>query len=435
MEVILNAMRHGTLGAGAPALPGPTPVKGDGRPTAAAPGDGDDSLSSVNEVLQRAAATLLGRLSPLVDRALARLRTEVVHYASPLLAPPDVAQSTHVALEIAVGSLASPERFGESGERAWAVGHKRAAQGIPLLAVMQAYRIGASVIWDGLVETVLEESPTDAQLMVYAAHDFWRWVERDMNLLKESHRERTLGLPPDDGRRLLPALKALLRGHSDPLDLSGAAVILELPLTARYAVIRLSGPEAVRPFEAAVREEVAGIQLNWCPYTDGQVVVALLRDRTLEQLRDVVPLGPGVRGGLSPVVDGLAQLRRARDLAELALGISRRDGELAALEDRMSAGFVLSRPDLATELITRILGKVMELDAPDRRLLMETLEVWLDCQGSAGRAGELLYCHRNTVLNRLRRLERLTGLLLDRPRDLVDLALALDAYRLHGDGL
>ncbi|WP_338692790.1 helix-turn-helix domain-containing protein [Streptomyces sp. Q6] len=423
----MEASRYGTIGA-APARPA-SPADGARPPV---PESAVSDPPQVDAVLQRAATALLGRLSTLVDRSLARLRAEIVHYSSPLLAPPEVAHSTHVALEVAVGSLAHPERFAESGERAWAVGRKRAAQGIPLLAVTQAYRIGASVIWDGLVEAVMEESPEDAQLLVYAANDFWRWVERDMNLLKEAHRERTVGLTRDDARKLLPALKALLRGHSDPVDLSGAAVILELPLVGRYAVVRLGGAAAERPAEAPVRQEVGGLQLNWCPYADGQVVVALLRDRPVEQLREAVPVGAGVRGGLSPVVDGLAGLRRARELAELALGTCTRDGELAALEDRMSAGFVLSRPDLAGELITRTLGEVMALEATDRRILMETLEVWLDCQGSAGQAGTLLYCHRNTVLNRLRRLERLTGRRLDHPRDLIDLALALDAYRLNG---
>ncbi|MFB7999312.1 PucR family transcriptional regulator [Streptomyces sp. NPDC056002] len=331
-----------------------------------------------------------------------------------------------------MASLAWPDRFRESGERAWALGHRRAAEGFPLLAVMQAFRIGASVLWEGLVEAVQQDSSNQVHLMVYAANDFWRWVDRDSTLLREAHRECTVGLQPEDGRKLLPAFKALLRGHSDSLDLSGAAVILELPSTARYAVVRLRGPQSVRPSDATVRVEVDGIQLNWCPYADGQAVVALLRDRPLDQLREIVEVGPGMRGGMSPVVDGLARLGQARELAELALGTCRHDGELAAVEDRMSAGFVLSRPDLAAELIRRTLGQVMDLDAVDRKLLMDTLEVWLDCQGSAGQAGERLYCHRNTVHNRLRRLERLTQRHLDRPRDLVDLTLALDAYRLHG---
>jgi hypothetical protein len=40
-----------------------------------------------------------------------------------------------------------------------------------------------------------------------------------------------------------------------------------------------------------------------------------------------------------------------------------------------------------------------------------------------------VYCHRNTVLNRLRRIEQLTGRSLSVPKGLVDLALALEAFR------
>lgn len=95
----------------------------------------------------------------------------------------------------------------------------------------------------------------------------------------------------------------------------------------------------------------------------------------------------------------------------------------------MVSGLVLARPDLAAGIAHRVLGPVLDLDPADRAALLDTLEAWLDCQGSTDRAGELLYCHRNTVINRLRRLERLTGRLLDHPRDLVDLTLALEACR------
>jgi DNA-binding PucR family transcriptional regulator len=46
------------------------------------------------------------------------------------------------------------------------------------------------------------------------------------------------------------------------------------------------------------------------------------------------------------------------------------------------------------------------------------------------RAAGQLYCHRNTVFNRIRRIEQLTGRSLARPLDIVELTLALDAVRL-----
>src|SRR5690606_13037153 len=78
------------------------------------------------------------------------------------------------------------------------------------------------------------------------------------------------------------------------------------------------------------------------------------------------------------------------------------------------------------------LGGLGDVDPAFRDVLLTTLETWLECDGSAARAADRLFCHRNTVLNRLRKIEQLTGRTLTRPGDLVELALALSALRLHG---
>jgi DNA-binding PucR family transcriptional regulator len=58
-------------------------------------------------------------------------------------------------------------------------------------------------------------------------------------------------------------------------------------------------------------------------------------------------------------------------------------------------------------------------------VLLRTLAAWLDTGGSAGQTAAQLYCHRNTVLNRLRRVEALTGRSTERVDDLVFWSLAL----------
>lgn len=67
---------------------------------------------------------------------------------------------------------------------------------------------------------------------------------------------------------------------------------------------------------------------------------------------------------------------------------------------------------------------MLDLDAAECTLLRETLRTWLDTGGSASQTAAKL-CHRNTVLNRLRRLEALTGRSVDRADHLVELSLAL----------
>lgn len=66
--------------------------------------------------------------------------------------------------------------------------------------------------------------------------------------------------------------------------------------------------------------------------------------------------------------------------------------------------------------------------------LLETFACWARAGGDGSRAAEALYCHRNTVFNRLRRLQDLTGRRLSDPVDLVHLTLAVEALRLVGPG-
>ncbi len=72
-----------------------------------------------------------------------------------------------------------------------------------------------------------------------------------------------------------------------------------------------------------------------------------------------------------------------------------------------------------------------EMGQTAARVLLQTLETWVETAGSTSRTADLAHCHRNTVVNRLRRVGELVG------RELVDtapplaLALALRAYRLR----
>lgn len=102
-------------------------------------------------------------------------------------------------------------------------------------------------------------------------------------------------------------------------------------------------------------------------------------------------------------------------LADLGGPPDGRDDPVGAILD--------ARPDLARELHDRVLGPVMQLGWADREVLLETLAGWL-AAGNAKQAAKTLYCHRNTVRERLRRLERLTRRSLSTPGDIAELALA-----------
>ncbi|HEY0772799.1 MAG TPA: helix-turn-helix domain-containing protein, partial [Nocardioidaceae bacterium] len=60
-------------------------------------------------------------------------------------------------------------------------------------------------------------------------------------------------------------------------------------------------------------------------------------------------------------------------------------------------------------------------------VLLTTLIALLEHNGSPTHAAEALYCHRNTVIYRLKQIEQLTGRSLQVPRDRLLLVLALMA--------
>lgn len=223
-------------------------------------------------------------------------------------------------------------------------------------------------------------------------------------------------------------LDALLEGRDDPGLTARAACGLDLPEQGRYAVavLRAGGdgpPGAVM--------EAEGLRFFRRGRTDREIVVVALGDRDTAVLAPLLERSCPGPGGIGPVADGLAGLGAACRLAELAL-LTCPPGTtgIVRLEDRLPAALLVSQPELSARLVSDVLGPLLALAPADRALLVRTLDAWLECGGSAGRAAGRLYCHRNTVLNRLRRLERLTSRSLSRPRELIEMTLALDAFRL-----
>lgn len=170
----------------------------------------------------------------------------------------------------------------------------------------------------------------------------------------------------------------------------------------------------------------------WRIRAGGEIGLVELGHHPLESVRELLaPLG--VRAGVGPVVEAPAELARARRLAALALRTApESEGpRTAVLDERLPAALVAAQAELAGRLRQVVLGPVLALPAEDRRTLLTTLGTWLACRGSTTDAAQRLYCHRNTVSNRLRRLEQLTGRSLSDPRQVVELALAHSAVLQH----
>jgi hypothetical protein len=383
-------------------------------------------------VLHRAARVLLDDLPDLTDRLLAVLREQEPAYRTALENDHAATwQEAYRSLRHSVTSLLDPRGTREAAQRCtWRIGVARAEQGLPLDALLHAFRLGGSLVWQRLVEETTRSEPEDIRLLVHVATDVWNFVDEHCTLVADAYRqaERQLAWRRENRVRLLAA--ALLDGTSRIADLPETAERLCLPEQGRYVVVAVAGD---RPQDPA-----PGGSVYWHAGVEADYAIVLLGDEGEEESgRDpVVALAlptdgrAGCRIGVGGAVTGLAAVKDARRLADLALTLCPPEGGTVRLAEHLPEALVVSCPELGATLTERVLGPLLRLEPSDRDVLLDTLVAWFACEGSAQRAGERLYCHRNTVLNRLRRCEQLIGRSLARPHDLVEVGLALTARRL-----
>jgi len=74
---------------------------------------------------------------------------------------------------------------------------------------------------------------------------------------------------------------------------------------------------------------------------------------------------------------------------------------------------------------------IIEYDKRKRANLLDTLEIYLECGGNIARTAQHLEVHRNTLLQRLERLQKLCAFDLEQRQHRLPLLLALKVYRLR----
>ena len=136
------------------------------------------------------------------------------------------------------------------------------------------------------------------------------------------------------------------------------------------------------------------------------------------------------RVGVSARFDDLRDTPHALHFAKVMLrGRPDEASSIAVFDGSILATAAVSAPDVMVRSIGNALGGLDDLPDAEHEMLFETFRVWQDNDASVRRAAEVLFCHQNTVRHRLRRIEKLTGRSLSRPRDVAELCLASEVHR------
>jgi hypothetical protein len=313
-------------------------------------------------------------------------------------------------------------------------GALRAQQGVPLEAVLHAFRLGGRVMWEALLDVSRTRfAGTYDDAILDAASFVWRVNDSSSSAVVEAYRQEETRLHSLDLSRRHAVLDGLIDGRgSDPAFARDAATVLGIPDDSRVLCVVAPSGQPGQEQVRAPQEQLAalGVGSAWFLRRRDEVGIVALGQCTETAVLDVLRRCAVGRVGVSPAMGGVETLDVAYRLACTAARTLREPG-LAVLDERLPEALVADSPELAPRLVQVALGGLTGLPEADRTVLLNTLRALLAAGGSPTRAAAALFCHRNTVIYRMRRIETLTERALGDPRDRLLLTLAMMA--LHPD--
>ncbi|MCF2528890.1 PucR family transcriptional regulator [Yinghuangia soli] len=387
--------------------------------------------SSSRKVLTAAALRMTDQIPEISERVVRQIIAQEPTYQSHGLVPREVLSrsvNSNVGriLRVLAGAQVTDK---EEVATAFTTGRQRARQGVPLEAVLRAYRLAAEV----LMHTTLAEAEAairgDMATFRDVATAIMKVSDRHSEAVVAGYRETEAEQQRRDDQLQQAMFDALLDGRgSDPDFAREALAALGLPQDGPYVVLVSRFDVASHAAFSPARDTCAAYlyRAAWRIRAGHEVGIAALGrsnvDRLVAALRAEDPGCLGVSDAIGSVRDVPAAYR----MAEVALlTVANEAAEVAWIAERLPEALVVSSPALATRLARGALGPVLDLPPAERDVLLRTLSVWYQEGRSASRAAARLFCHRNTIMNRLRRVEGLNGNSLEDHRYLLACYLGL----------
>ncbi|MFP5022162.1 PucR family transcriptional regulator [Pseudonocardia phyllosphaerae] len=316
-------------------------------------------------------------------------------------------------------------------------GRRHARDDAPLPEMLRAHALGFAMLWDEFCTLARSsESPDAASAVIDAGARLWRLADEHAGAVTEAYRETTAEMLLAQQRRRSALVESLFTGEmvteARPWEVGK---LLGLPVDGELVVVAAETSSPAQESLPGVEERLArlGCVSAWQLTPSLQAGVVSVRDRAhLRSVLDALRSLATARTGVSAPYRPLGETPRALQLARTAL-LAMAPGQkgVRAFSTRPLAALIACNPDEARRLATAVFGPLLDLPPEDRSGLITTLHAWLDHDGSADKAAQLLHCHPNTVRYRLRRVHELSGRSLSDPADLAEVAAAAEAVRLN----
>jgi PucR C-terminal helix-turn-helix domain/GGDEF-like domain len=392
--------------------------------------NGNSVRAEIDQEVRRIASALASRVDELAHSVASAVRAEVDFYKSTgVVTDDELLTSSTDNLQFALKGLEAAAGFDTSP--AVATGSKRAAAGVPLPAVMDAYRIASHHIWDAVVQIATTQPGITRDALIEVTKRIWIIQDAYTDAMTSAYRQHITQQVLEDEAERAALTEALVDGRTLPdYTVWEVAQLLRLPISGPYIVIAATcptvGKQALPGITAKLRS--ADIFSAWRLLPDLQVgIVHVATESKRDMVIELLERQAATRVGVSPPFNDLGDTAQALRYARVALNTrSSRTGGVAVFEDSLLAVAAVSAPEVTNKVAALILGQFDDLSSHEKGVLFETFRAWLANKGSTVNAAAQLYVHPNTVRYRLRHIEARTGRSLAVPEQLAELCLAFE---------
>ena len=407
----------------------------------------DPSVDRASPTVAQSAADVSGALGPRTAEVSADIYDLIVREIPQLRTDSQVLTLLEASVTENVATVLHILQHGIDLDRAHAptaaqeYARRLAQRGVPVAALLRAYRIGSARFQDWCLEELGRR--TDSAAIVSAtglriAEITATYIDRvseEVLAAYEVEKENWL-------RNLSAAraarIRALLRGER--VDVDASEVVLGYRLRQHHVGVVCWLPEAEAGGSSLARLEDATSEVARRAACEGRPIF-LPQDESsawawlplgardtfaVPALRGGARPGPGIRFAFGAVGAGVAGFRRSHRQAlgaqAVALAAGRSGPRMTSFGDVAPLALMSGSIELLRAWVLETLGSLADDDDHNARL-RDTLRVFLQEKGSYKATAERLILHKNSVQYRVRKAAEALGHPLDEHRLQVELAL------------
>ncbi|MFI8565434.1 PucR family transcriptional regulator [Rhodococcus sp. NPDC078407] len=375
------------------------------------------------------AATMLDGVDDLASELVRRiLGAEHAYLESTLLTPEQLYEAARSNLASMLGKLSG--RAPMQLESAQTAGRLKAEQGVPLAALLHAFRLGGRLLWD---ELMMRSDGRASHALLDMAAQVWALVDVYSDEAAEAYRESADMRARESAEARGRLIRVLFADHTaNPTAAADALRAFRIPDHGYFAVVSQEPLTSAVGIDGLIeRLRAVGTESVWDAEVDGSIgLICAAKESEIDGALVTLSNLCSGRVGVSSIFRSPSGIGGAVGQARLARSCGTGDS-VPVRYDSVPVSLLLVRdPESGRIAARQILGDLLTLPPTERESLLTTLDAWFSCGGSTKDAAELLHYHRNTVLYRLRRVAELTGRDFRDPGQAAELYVGLRAHRL-----